>query len=201
MGALLISVGLTQVKTIKVWESKGENESAKSVGGSSLAVYIHVNSYIPVLEFQVKVLFWTDQSTVIVFSHMCAKRKDLFLQKVRLFPVQSTDPSEEKSEGKYCIHTSQVERWEGCPMVHCSFPNYFDSALDAWDCPRIHVSHSHPMYNTGSLGLPRNPLSPSNLVRVWQCKSFILGPSNPVSIYSWRPELEGFPGTIACSLA
>jgi len=160
MGALLMSVGLTPVKTIKVWESKGENESAKSVGGSSLAVYIHVNSYIPVLEFQVKVLFWTDQSTVIVFLHMCAKRKDLFLQKVRLFSCIVHWPSEKKSEGKYCIHTSQVERWEGCPMVHCSVPSYFDSALDARGYPRIHVSHLHPMYNPGSPGLPRNPSKP-----------------------------------------
>ena len=45
-------------------------------------------------------------------------------------------------------------------MVHFSVPSYVDSALDAWDYPRLHVSHSHPMYNTGSPGLPRNPPKP-----------------------------------------
>lgn len=113
-----------------------------------------------------------------MFLHMCAKRKDLFLQKVRLFSCTVHWPSEIEKVRRQILHTYK-SGWTLRGMSNGALfsPKLLDSALDARGYPRIHVSHSHPMYNPGSPGLPRNPLSPTNLVRVWQCKGFIPGPS------------------------
>ena len=123
------------------------------------------------------------------------------------------------SNGALFIHTSQVEHWEGCPMVHCSYIQVrLNVERDVQWCifqsqvtltvPSMHgiilgyTSPTHtPCTTLAVQDYPGTPPSPTNLVRVWQCKSFILGPSNPVSNYSWRPELQSYPGTVTCSLA
>ena len=123
--ALLISVGLTPVKTTKVWESKGENESAKSgwrIQSCCYLRYIHTRKFIYSCPwfFRWRCYFGQISLQWLCFCTCVQKGRVYFCRRWGYFPVQSTDPLKkcQKANAAYIQVRLNIERDVQWCIVH-----------------------------------------------------------------------------------